>query len=317
MNTTTKVPLDKFGPPGTAGQLVVLDVIPGDTRSKGSRLRDDRKRPFEVSAILRKDALHDTNINLSVDVEQGSSYVLAEAEALESYITVRGQRLTLAHNSNRELSKLSYPCEATCGADALAQFHAIIGPILDHISFSADVPMHLTRTEWFDRNNQVRGYNYGAPYPSVRLPHESQIVHRVEPLYALYREAKNAASPFYRFLCYYKILEGTYDHLRPDLFKRAKASGKAISTEKEQVPDHSELRLTHKDLIGAPINKIFNERFRKQFRDEVAHYLLDDGGVLKVSDHATAHRFESEILVVELCARVVIGVQERYERQLA
>lgn len=44
------------------------------------------------------------------------------------------------------------------------------------------------------------------------IPEATGLTKEFEILLSIYRDAKNSPSPFYRFLCYYKILEAFYEH---------------------------------------------------------------------------------------------------------
>jgi len=136
------------------------------------------------------------------------------------------------------------------------------------------------------------------------------------PVYGLYREAKNASSPFYRFLCYFKILEGVFGLLRRDLFGRARKRGVSLTKQKEVIPDHSELQTLAPELIGCSIKDYFDNTLRKQFRDAVAHYILDSGRIITPSDPQAVAAFVNVILPAELCCRVVIEQHERYLSEL-
>jgi len=75
----------------------------------------------------------------------------------------------------------------------------------------------------------------------------------------MYREAKNASSDFYRFLCYYKILEGLLGPMRADVYKRAATKGLEIRAPKQLVPAGSELPGALRSYAGKPI-KVFSTR---------------------------------------------------------
>ncbi len=135
------------------------------------------------------------------------------------------------------------------------------------------------------------------------------------PVYALYREAKNATSHFYRFLCYYKILEGIYSTLRAPLFETARKRGISILAEKEVIPEHRELRMFQPAVIGRPI-KDYVDRDLQEVRNSVAHYILDSGTFMSPSDPDAIAQVANVILPAELCCRVVIGNHEKYLQQL-
>ena len=318
MATPTNVPIENFGPPGTPGDLLVLDVFHGDKRSDDERLTDTTPRLFKVTALLSKTPLSDDGINLSIETERGASYISTHPDAVKSLLKLQEGTIEIRYNSNRELASLHLCCLTTSIKEAKGEFLNSAAPFIDHVSYVGNVPIYISLVECFDEKNQIRSYSYTNPHPHIVInPHKAIIHKRLEPIYALYREAKNGQSPFYRFLCYYKILEGIYKHLRPQIFHDAKEKGINLIKQKELVPNSKELKGSHPNLIGQPIKAVFDSRFTADFRDEAAHYLLSDGDVLNVSDPKTAERFNTELLPIEICSRIVISVQERYEKQLS
>lgn len=318
MAPSTNVAIDKFGPPGMPGDFVVLDMFRSETRSDRERQRDSTPREFEVTSLLSRSPPSTDDLNLSVETERGGSYVSAHPDAAKTLIKIPDGTLEVRHNSKREMASLHFKCSAASPAEARRLFLNAVSPFVDHISYLGNVPLHIALVECNDPKNHLRTYNYINPHPQITVnPHEATLYERLFPIYALYREAKNTQSPFYKFLCYYKVLEGIYNHLRPEIFTNAKRRGISLTREKETVPEHDELKATHPDLIGKPIKDVFDSRFTPTFRNEVAHYILSDGGVLNVSEALTAERFGAELLPIELCARAVIAVQERYESQAA
>lgn len=315
--SSTNIERDRFGPPGIPGHLFILDVYKNETRSDEERLRDTSNREFQVNALLGR-MESSSGIDLSVDTERGSSCISATPDAPKAIIHGPDGEITLMHNSRRELASAHFTVDATGSAEARRRFLEAITPFMDRVSYLGNVSVHIKVIECIDSKNNIRSYDYVNPHPTVRVnPHEVRINNTLLPVYALYREAKNAESPFYRFLCYYKILEGIYNHLRPNLFKAATERGARIRTERELVPHYEELRSSHADLVGKPIKDIFDNRFTPAFRNEIAHYFLASGQILNVSHAQALEKFSYELFIVESCARVVISTQERYVEQLS
>jgi hypothetical protein len=310
--TSTSIPLDRLAPPGIAGELLVLDCRAIDARSDDERrLRDRAERKFEVSARLSKHPEANAGINADLDPDAGSSYFLAHPEAVITKIYSPLGPFEIRHNKRRELSLVTFSCIAGSAREARQKFLDGVMPFFDNLCFRANLPLFVPLVHCRDVTNSLSAFDYVAPYPSATInPHEWHGSRELAPAYALYREAKNTHSPYYKFLCYFKVLEGIYGHIRPATFKEARAKGVDISSRsKEVVPDHLEL---DKALVGQPIGTLFHDRFEKIFRDRVAHFILDSGSVLNVSDYATSLEFNNELLLLELCARVVLETQEGY-----
>jgi hypothetical protein len=180
----------------------------------------------------------------------------------------------------------------------------------------ANVPLHVLEVTCTDERHQIQSTEQIASYNGVKLPSEfgGSLGGELLPIYALYREAKNNLSPFYRFICYYKILEGVYCSLRPQLFKLAKEKGVTIATQKELVPGIYEPTQEQAALQGKSIKDIFDNRFQREFRVRAAHFLQEFKDPLNVSDRDISVSYLSELSLIEACVRVAVGTHETYLR---
>ena len=194
---------------------------------------------------------------------------------------------------------------------------AALSPALDHWSYLGNTPLVIRTVVCEDRKNGVSIVSFTTPYADLTLNPGTGTLHaELLPIYGLYREAKNASSPFYRFLCYFKILEAIYGHLRPSVFALARKASISLVTRKEEVPDHPELRLFWSSYIGRPIKALMDNELEPEYRNAAAHFLSDDGRPLNPSDSDAVAKFGNMLLVAELCARVVIDQQADYYRQV-
>jgi hypothetical protein len=149
------------------------------------------------------------------------------------------------------------------------------------------------------------------PRPCVVNTGGETLQSELAPVYALYREAQNADSPYYRVLCLFKIMEGLLGSLRTNLNKRAKAANVNIETPKATVPDHPDIPGGLRHLVSQPIKKVFDNFMQKQFRDAMAHFNLSGKAPLNVSDPLHWGRFMDVAFVANLCARVLIARHEQ------
>ncbi|MBE8232456.1 MAG: hypothetical protein HAW67_01885 [Endozoicomonadaceae bacterium] len=313
----TKIPLDRLGTPGVLHVAHVVPVFLDGNLSDEERLKDTSIRKFELKALLGKSTAKDSEISMKFSKDDGDSFVLAHPQAVVSKLYSPTGEIFFQHNSNKELSLIEFECEAETVFAAKNIFIDAIAPFIDRLSFVANIPLHILRISCTDVKHQIQTMDYLCPHASVKLnPHESSIFKELFPVYALYREAKNNPSPYYKFLCYYKIIEGIYTWLKPQLFKRAKAKSIAICSRKEVVPDLRETSLEHSSLIGKSIKKVFDTRFRSEFRNQTAHFLLQKGQPLNVSDFRIGSKYSSEIVLIEACANVVINTHQAYLEEL-
>src|SRR6185369_17266433 len=124
---------------------------------------------------------------------------------------------------------------------------------------------------------------YVAPYRAyVIMDSMVRTFIELKPVYSMYREAKNADSHFYKFLCYYKIMEGLLKPMRASVMVRAKEMGVAVQHERDLVPDDANLANDLKEYVGKSMQAFFDSFLTVNFRNAVAHF-VSDVGTLDVS----------------------------------
>jgi hypothetical protein len=129
-------------------------------------------------------------------------------------------------------------------------------------------------------------------------------------LLSLYREGRNAISPFYRFLCFYKIFEAWY--------KQSKFFGRAdrlISRHKlsfrrpKRVIEQHELTLalifkSRPELLGVTFGKLFE--LMNPLRVKVAHALTDDGDFINFDKYESQTEIGPVANLLDVVSRQLI-----------
>lgn len=311
-----KIDRDKLPPPSLIDYFVLLDQIDRDSRKDADRLTDKLKRTFEVKALLSKEIFFNQKVDLSINEKVGGSFFVLPPSAVKMLIPNTFGIFTCYKNEENELSLISTKIDTNSWEEAFQIFLNVVTPFLDHLSFLTNTPFIISKVYCRDTKNDYSVHSYEVPYHPVSLnPNFHSIPNELLPILSLYREAKNNVSSYYRFLCYYKILEGIYKNIRPQLFSLAKKRNIIIRSIKEKVPDNKDLKPEHKIFVGKNIRKVFDDYLTNQFRNTVAHYLLDDGFILNVSDYRMNTKFSNVLLLIELCVRQVIENQLNYFNQ--
>ncbi len=313
-----KIELKSLAPPGVKGEFVFVYLTKDDKKEDQEKFKDNSCRQFLVKAQLSKNNyILKESLQASVNEKKGDSFLVVPENVEYSKAKTEEGEFIFLQNDFNELSGVEFHCIATSLHDAKSKFHKVVTPFIDHISYKANCPIHIPLISSEDVSNRCLMINYTSPYPKAEMnPHETNIDKNMFPIYALYREAKNTDSSYYKFLCYYKILEGIYNHLRPDMYKLAREKNIEIQNQKEVVPDHPELQKFNPEFIGKPIKTLFDNELRKQYRDAIAHFLLDDGTILNVSSFKIVSQYSNIILIIELCCKTVIDIQENYYKQM-
>lgn len=112
-----------------------------------------------------------------------------------------------------------------------------------------------------------------------------------------------------------KILEGVYDVTRPAVMKKLMCSRQVQNIcIDDKVPD---VEGVPEDYKGKKIKKIlYNDKFKKEFRDVASHYKLDNLNSLQVGDYAAFVKYTSILELLEICCRKVITEEEKIHKML-
>ena len=205
------VPNEKLGPAGIRGTLHVLAQMPNEQRKDEDRLRDTALRLFKVSGRLSKAPPVAEDIKGDFTYEDGSSFLLSPQEAQLIRVNCPDGTFEFKKNSQGEHSVIEFDCEAANTAEAKQKFFIAALPFLDLIGYSANCPIYIATLKIDDPKNDCQTIEYISPYRKATVnPHTALLLPELRPVYAMYREAKNSHSDFYKFLCYHKILEGLF-----------------------------------------------------------------------------------------------------------
>ena len=312
-NQTHEILVEKLGPAGTKQNLHILDEIERDLRSDEERLKDKSERSFILAALLLKAPLIKEDLKADFGPEDGSSYFLMPSNACYGRIRCKAGMLVVKKNQARENSLVEFTCSATSTAEAREMFLEALLPFLDYLCYKADCPVVVATVKIEDAKNNLKTIEYISPYRDVTInPHYSEFLDEMAPVYALYREAKNSNSDFYKFLCHYKILEGLLGRLRAEVYQRAKNKGVKLPNLTETVPDSEYIEAPqHKGYAGKSIKSFFDNVMTNQFRNEVAHFVTDEGLILDMSSPAHIDKYLGILYICEQCVRIVIKNHER------
>lgn len=314
---STDIPIDRLGPPGVKGELHVLAIMANEQRSDENRLLDQTERPFKVFGQLSKNPPTTGNIKGDFGAKDGSSYLVLPDHAVMSRVRCAEGMFEIKKNSLGEKSLVEFECVATNPTEARRKFQTAVLPFLDYLAYLADCPVVVAMLRVEDPKNDRVSMEYVSPYRKTTVnPHVANLFLELAPVYAMYREAKNSYSDFYKFLCYYKILEGLLGTLRANVFSRARSEHVDLGRPKEIVPSSSEIHAPYQAHIGKPIKAFFDEVLTPQFRNAVAHFITDDGAVLNMSSPEHIDSYSEVLYVLELCVRTVIESHETLLRRL-
>lgn len=311
---STTISYDDLGPAGIRGELFVLDVFENEARRDEDRLHDTSMRKFKLAGRLGKSETATKDIKFGFDVDDGDSFLLTPETTRLSRVRCPDGVFELRKNSRGEHSLVEFECEAGSIADARKKFMLAVVPFLDLLTFNVNSPLFLTSISIEDSKNNIRALDYVSPYrPATLSPHFGSLFPELMPVFALYREAKNSGSSFYKFLCYHKLLDGIYGIMRANLFKQAKSKNITLTQQRDVVPDSPYIVESLKQHIGQSIKVFLDSTLTPRYRNAVAHFVTDDGGILNMSLPEHINSYAEILYITELAVRVAI---ESYQSML-
>jgi len=312
---TTTIEREKLGAPGIPHEII---LVPGPSVNDPSTddydralMHDEAERNFRVIAHLGKEpgSFAEPNIDLSLDTTKGASLLIAPSAAKIRIQTPSGE-VTGHLNAKKELSALEFTCRARTNREAFAKYSAVVAPLLDHFSFHQNVPLFVRAITLLDEKNHVLRATYNSPFPYVSAIGEGNFDLELWPFYALYREALASGSIYYQFLCYAKILEGIFRWLLRRLREEAATRGLPRPIVAAVVEDDSNLEGESRKWIGENVDRVFTDHLEPKFRDAIAHFTLEGGGPLIVSDYTAGADFAGNLYLARLCARGLLKAVE-------
>jgi hypothetical protein len=294
------------GHPGLPNHMLVVPIFNNDSRIDEERIQDGELRSFKLQAQLSKYPMATQDLKGDFTKDDGGSFLIALEGAVMCKLEALGQRLEIHKNKNNELSFIEYECQANSFEDAKSAFYKFANPVFDFLSFSANCPIYIQQLRIEDKKNQITYFNHNNPYPNSTLNNSIfPSFAELRPVYALYREAKNTNSYFYRFLSYFKIMEGFRNKISKDIQIRLKNT--AIDNGgRDLLPPISNIDALYQKYVGASIWKFYDEVLNPEFRIVIAHYAKENGDILNISDTIHQEKFVKILPIIELCVRVLV-----------
>lgn len=311
--TSITIPSEQLGPPGSHGSLHVEPVYSDGRSSKGWET-DNSLRRFHVIGRLSKTSTVPGDVRGDFSEKDGNSYLITPAMQMQ----LDGPRGSLIGKKNDagELSTIEFGCEARNPIEAKAHFVNAVYPILDHLSYQFNVPFFIQMIRVRDEKYQTQHFDCIGPFRlGVLTNSATRLWYEMQPDYSMYREAKNSESDFYKFLCFYKIMEGLLGRMRANVHKKARARGLKLTVGSQTVPDSPHVDPTLRQYVGMPMKK-FYDALTKQFRVAIAHFMTADERVLHVSSPAELYSFSAVAFLCDLCVRDLIRDHEQLLAQL-
>jgi len=216
-------------------------------------------------------------------------------------------------NEKGYLGKIeSEPFQANGAEDARQKAYRALAPTLSNWSVHLDIPMNISQIDVLELRNSTVQMTYTIPFwdaPFSVMPFQG-MTPEFRGFASLYREALNSNSPVYRFLCFFRIIDGIQVRRRR-LGGEAKAAGTQFLRPQENIPalvaDYVPwlsaifpIRQPH-GWDALAVNSVFVPEARgrkikyvvgshlRPLRNEISHALSEESGEINLSVDEMLH----------------------------
>lgn len=350
--------LPLMGVPGEVQNLVTINMKAGETLQKSVPWKPGT---YKVQLMLGRPS-YPTNSEYNhsfIGPNAGNSHLRVFKPNAErtpgdpdhmiwwsQYVEKSGTRVdvkfTAEGNADGFLAKFSTTLDAENVNHAVSMAHASLAPLLSGLSACADVPLFIESIDAVELATGNAMLRVTAPFPEQFFNFGP--IPRLSDEYchyaSLYSEVMESNSPFYRFLCLFKIVEGLHKR-RGRLTLEAKQRGETKSRPviRERVPFTKEeqvklLRAVYSIRGDEPWDDMFigqtfppeshgksitqiRQDILEKIRDSIAHALMDDGEPgLSVSDLSDQWKVNKWLPMLRFVARLMLTNEFPTEFQL-
>ncbi len=304
---------------GRFGLTTVPQYSPEDPMSQVDRPASGGASTYTVTYVLSlpgKEVYRD-NLDLDALVRSGDSLLILPPSAVRVDLKIVGADRPvgiMAHaNDYGRMAKVEMRIDAQSFNDAQRTAHNWISPTLNWWSVRDDVAIDVAGVHMVEEQTGVTRWVGGMLGQPKVLSYQTGLVSKAEhrPLFASYREGLSAINPFYRALCFYRVIEGI-NKLRNARRAAAKAAGQDYRGPDERIPpDESAFpsgpfseRPNFDPYYGKKFTVVIDE-MRGMLRNAVAH--LDPAGdSLVADDYDDIGKAEKVIPVLAYIARQML-----------
>jgi hypothetical protein len=244
-----------------------------------------------------------------------SAVALLEEKVVHMQMPLDSMDIKLSKNDENRLRMISCKIRSIDRNDAIRKGYNIVARLLSYQTFvyaSSSCIFAMRISDEFNQATWECKPQSTEPAP-LYFPSIVGVSKELDVLLSIYRDAKNTFSPFYRFLCYYKILEAFYEHRHvfSDADTVIKKNNLCISRPRRSITKAMVIKsmLHHRmnEFIGKAYGKYF-EYLRSNERIMVAHVFPSDKTkeIADLNDYDLYSEFVSLGNLTELIARDIL-----------
>lgn len=311
------IPLPDYG---TRIHLALEPIFkPEDPRSLIPRSPEGSAGFYRVTFVLGTPGTQEARTHIDLDrfMKSGDSLIAVHDEIQQIEVRIWNDQeeriIYFSKNSRGRIAQAKIRLFAPHRSFAERYAYDLILPVLSWWSYKYDISLAISGYHILEEETDIESICFNTP-GKIRVfqGDEQGLSHwELRPMLSAYREASNASNDFYKFLCYYKVIEGVYK-LRNRKHEKAIQNGLQYHRPAERMPQHdSDLKDVEWDelryfqpYLGKKFTSIRDD-LRNTVRNALAH--LDPFSEALVADRFDdLVKCEESVPVVRYISRVML-----------
>ena len=257
-------------------------------------------------------------LDLNKLMQSGDSLLLLPQEAAQVHVKIFNDQeeviVTIVKNEHGALARAQLHLHVSSFVEAETNAYNIVMPLLSRWSYLHDVALDITGYQVIEQ--QTGSQKWMVSLVGKVRAFEFNIADVSKPNYrtvfSAYREALNATNPFYRLLCFYRVIEGVKklraqrrttvlsdgDEYREPLDERIPSAEIDCGSSDPSIQD------SFKPYLGKKFTWVLDQ-MRSLLRNAVAH-LDPEGNTLDADKYADIASCEQGLPVLKYISRVML-----------
>jgi hypothetical protein len=313
---TPEVTVSPWGVPGEEHKIIMAPVFKGTAGPTDADIRGQQGR-YRVQFLLARPGypIRKEREHKFIDDVVGTSHIkivkpeaergLNDAERIVLQLLGKNYQIIGIADKDGFLGKLVCELDADSNQAAETEAYGSLAPFLSAWSMNVDVPIHVETIQVTNLTTHVSFLRAVTPHFEMTFGGGAQPFFLDEfcQYASIYREGLNTNSAFYRFLCFYKIIESLITRRGKEAAAK-KAAGQDPRRVYETIPEKQEdilalltrlypwrdtwdqMALGHifpNEVLGQRVTAI-RDRHLRPLRLGIAHALLDRGEITVILD---------------------------------
>lgn len=300
--------------------IIVPELAPAAPGASIPRSPEGSPGSYIITFLLSipgKEQFRD-ELDLNKLIQSGDSLLLLPQEVAQVQITLFNDKetvlVTIVKNDHGALARAQLQLFGSNFVEAETNAYNIVMPLLSRLSYLHDVAIDITGYQVIEEQTGSQKWMVGligkAKAFEFNIADVSKPPYRT--VFSAYREALNATNPFYRLLCFYRVIEGVKKLRTQRRATALRAGDEYREPPDERIPSAESdcggsdpvVLDSFKPYLGKKFTWVLNQ-MRSLLRNAVAH-LDPEGDTLDADKYEDIATCEQGLPVLKYISRVML-----------